>query len=211
MSSIFPYLYDLNMGFFERACLKSWRRELLKHVYGEVLEVGAGTGANIDHYSDQVTRLVLTEPDKHMRRALERKVSNRGLERIQVSDGTAQQIRAEDESFDCVVSSLVCGGAPHLGTALEEIKRVLKPGGKFVFLEHAAAAEGTSTRRWQDRINPIWRIIGWSLNPETEKAIITAGFKIREITRENVRRTLPIQGSTIRGIAVKKPNNLTKG
>jgi ubiquinone/menaquinone biosynthesis C-methylase UbiE len=206
------YLYDLNMAIVERACLKSWRRELLKHVYGEVLEVGAGTGANIDHYSDQVTRLVLTEPDKHMRRALERKVSNRGLERIQVSDGTAQQIRAEDESFDCVVSSLVCGGAPNLGTALEEIKRVLKPGGNFVFLEHAAAAEGTSTRRWQNRINPIWRIMGIGLfNPETEKAIITAGFKMREITRENVRRTLPIQGSTIRGIAVKKPNNLTKG
>ena len=67
MQSIGPYLYDLYMASFERACLKSWRRELLKHVYGEVLEVGAGTGANIDHYPDQVTRLVLTEPDKHMR------------------------------------------------------------------------------------------------------------------------------------------------
>ena len=207
--SIGTYLYDLNMGIVERACLKSWRRELLKHVYGEVLEVGAGTGANIDHYSDQVTRLVLTEPDKHMRRVLERKVSNRALENSRVSDGTAQQIRAEDESFDCVVSSLVCGGSRHLGAALEEIKRVLKPGGKFVFLEHAAAAEGTSTRRWQKRINPIWRIM--DLEPETEKAIITAGFKIREITRENVRRTLPMLGSTIRGIAVKEPNNLTKG
>jgi ubiquinone/menaquinone biosynthesis C-methylase UbiE len=207
--SFMTYLYDLNMGIVERACLKSWRRELLKHVYGEVLEVGAGTGANIDHYSDQVTRLVLTEPNKHMRKVLQRNVSNRGLENIQVSDGTAQQIRAEDESFDCVVSSLVCGGAPYLGTALEEIKRVLKPGGNFVFLEHSAAAEGTSTRRWQNRINPIWRIM--DLTPETEKAIITAGFKIIEITRENVRRTLPIQGSTIRGIAVKKPNNLTKG
>ena len=192
------------MAIVERACLKSWRRELLKHVYGEVLEVGAGTGANIDHYSDQVTRLVLTEPDKHMRRVLERKVSNRGLENIQVSDGTAQQIRAEDESFDCVVSSLVCGGSPILETALEEIKRVLKPGGKFVFLEHAAAAEGTLTRRWQDRINPILRIMGIGhLKPETEKAIIAAGFKIREITRENVRRTLPLLGSSIRGIAEK--------
>ena len=198
------YLYDLNMGVVERACLKSWRRELLKHVYGEVLEVGAGTGANIDHYSDQVTRLVLTEPDKHMRRVLERKVSNRGLENIQVSDGTAQQIRAEDESFDCVVSSLVCGGSPILETALEEIKRVLRPGGYFVFLEHVAAAEGTSTRRWQERLNPIWNFMtGCHLDPETEKAIITAGFKMREITRENCRRTLPILGSTIRGIAEK--------
>jgi ubiquinone/menaquinone biosynthesis C-methylase UbiE len=195
------YLYDLNMSIVERACLKSWRRELLKQVYGEVLEVGAGTGANIDHYSDQVTRLVLTEPNKHMRKVLERNVSNRGLENVQVSDGTAQQIRAEDESFDCVVSSLVCGGAPYLGTALEEIKRVLKPGGNFVFLEHSAAAEGTSTRRWQNRINPIWRIM--DLTPETEKAIITAGFKMKEITRENIRKTLPFQGSTIRGIAEK--------
>ena len=202
--SFMTYLYDLNMGFFERACLISWRRELLKHVYGEVLEVGAGTGANIDHYSDQVTRLVLTEPDKHMRRVLERNVSNRGLENTQVSDGKAQHIRAEDESFDCVVSSLVCGGSPNMGARLEEIKRVLRPGGYFVFLEHAAAAEGTSTRRWQNRINPIWRIMGIGLfNPETEKAIIAAGFKMREITRENVRITLPILGSTIRGIAEK--------
>ena len=73
MPSIFPNLYDLYMAVFERACLRSWRRELLRDVYGEVLEVGAGTGANIDHYPDQVTRLVLTEPDKHMRRILERK------------------------------------------------------------------------------------------------------------------------------------------
>ena len=79
MPSIFPYLYDLYMAIYERACVKSWRRELLKHVYGEVLEVGAGTGANIDHYPDQVTRLALTEPDTHMRRLMEKKISGKGL------------------------------------------------------------------------------------------------------------------------------------
>jgi len=203
MSLIFPYLYDLNMAFFERACLKSWRRELLKHVYGEVLEVGAGTGANIDHYPDQVTRLVLTEPDKHMRRVLERKVSNRALENIQVSDGTAQQIRAEDESFDCVVAFIVFCCISNPGTALEEIKRVLKPGGYFVFLEHVAAPEGTSIRRWQNRLNPIWRIVGDNLNRETEEAIISAGFKMREITRESIPKALPIYRPLICGIAEK--------
>ncbi len=96
MSLIFPYLYDLNMAFFERACLKSWRRELLKHVYGEVLEVGAGTGANIDHYPDQVTRLALTEPDKYMRRLMEKKISGKSLDNVQISDGTAEQISAEE-------------------------------------------------------------------------------------------------------------------
>ena len=203
MSFITAYLNDRLSARAEKLFLKSWRRELLEHAHGDVLEIGAGTGANIEHYSDQVTRLVLTEPDKHKRRIMEKKISGKKLDKVQISDGTAEQIRAEDESFDCVVSSLVCGGSSILETALEEIKRVLKPGGKFVFLEHAAAAEGTLTRRWQDRINPIWRIMGWSLNPETEKAIITAGFKMREITRENVRRTLPLLGSSIRGIAEK--------
>jgi ubiquinone/menaquinone biosynthesis C-methylase UbiE len=203
MPSIFPYLYDLNVAIAERACLKSWRRELLKHVYGDVLEIGAGTGANIEHYSDQVTRLVLTEPDKHKRRIMEKKISGKGLNKIQISDGTAEQIRAEDESFDCVVAFLVFCCVSNPGTALEEIKRVLKPGGYFVFLEHVAAAEGTSTRRWQNRINPIWRIVGDNLNRETEEAIISAGFKMREITRESIPKALPIYRPSIRGIAEK--------
>ena len=203
MSFITAYCYDRCMARFEKACLKSWRQELLKHVSGEVLEIAAGTGASIDHYSDQVTRLVLTEPDKHMRRILERKVSGRGLETIQVSDGTAEQIRAEDESFDCVVAFLLFCGISNPRTALEEIKRVLRPGGYFVFLEHVAAAEGTSTRRWQHRLNPIWRIMaGCNLNRETEAAIIAAGFKMRTITREINRKAL-ITRSMIRGIAEK--------
>lgn len=203
MSFITPYLYRF-MTKFEKAYLKSWRQELLKHVYGEVLEIGAGTGASIDHYPDQVTRLILTEPDKHMRRILERNVSNRGLEKIQVSDDTAEQIRAEDESFDCVVAFLVFCSVSNLRTTLEEIKRVLKPGGYLVFWEHVAAAEGTSTRRWQNRINPIWRIMGGChLNRETEEAIMTAGFKMREITRESTRKALQIARPSIRGIAEK--------
>jgi ubiquinone/menaquinone biosynthesis C-methylase UbiE len=203
MSFVSAYLYDLGMARFEKACLKSWRQELLKSVYGEVLEIAAGTGASVDHYSDHVTRLVLTEPDKHMRRILERKVTNKGLAKIQVSDGTAEQIRAEDESFDCVVAFLIFCGVSNPSTAFEEIKRVLKPGGYFVFIEHVAAARGTSTRHWQNRLNPIWRLMaGCNLNRETEESITTAGFKMRRITREINRRAL-ITRSMIRGIAEK--------
>jgi ubiquinone/menaquinone biosynthesis C-methylase UbiE len=138
-----------------------------------------------------------------MRRIMEKKMSGKGLYRIQISDGTAEQIRAEDESFDCVVAFFVFCCVSNPGTALEEIKRVLKPRGYFVFLEHVAAPEGTSIRRWQNRLNPIWRIVGDNLNRETEEAIISAGFKMREITRESVRKALPIYRSSIRGIAEK--------
>jgi len=210
MSFITAYFFDRLRAKAEKLFLKSWRQELLKHVYGQVLEIGAGTGANIDHYPDQVTRLVLTEPDKHKRRILERKISSRGLENVQVSDCTAEQISTEDESFDCVVAFIVFCCLSNPGTALEEIKRVLKPGGYFVFLEHVAAPEGTSIRRWQNRLNPIWRIVGDNLNRETEEAIITAGFEIREITRESIPKALPIYRSSIRGIAEKPNKRISK-
>jgi len=207
MSFITACFYDRLMARAEKAYVKAWRRELLAHARGDVLEIGAGTGANIEHYSDQVTRLVLTEPDRHMRRIMEKKLSGSGLENVRVSDSTAEQISAEDGSFDCVVAFGVCCCVTNLRTTLEEIKRVLKAGGYFIFLEHVAAAEGTSTRRWQNRINPIWRLMGGcDLKRETEEAIIRVGFKMKEIKRESTHKALAVAKTTIRGI-VEKANH----
>jgi ubiquinone/menaquinone biosynthesis C-methylase UbiE len=203
MSFITAYLNDRLSARAEKVFLKSWRRELLEHAHGDVLEIGAGTGANIEHYSDQVTRLVLTEPDKHKRRIIGKKISGKGLDKVQISNDTAEQIRAEDESFDCVVAFIVFCCVSNPGTSLQEIKRVLKPGGYFIFLEHVAAPEGTSIRRWQNWLNPIWRIVGDNLNRETEEAIIRAGFKMKEIKRESIPKALPIYRPSIRGIAEK--------
>jgi len=205
MSILTAFFYDRFMAKPEQACLGEWRHGLLQQVSGEVLEIGAGTGANIRFYSDNVTRLVLTEPDKHMRRLLREQVSKHNPGNVGVSSGTAEQIEAADESFDYVVASLVCCSVRDLSVCLGEIRRVLRPGGSLVFLEHVAAADGSRRRRWQNRINPIWKTImgNCHLNRETEQAIIAGGFEIIQIERESMRKAPSIVRSTIRGVAQK--------
>ena len=205
MSFITAFFYDRFMARTEAACLADWRRDLLRHTHGKVLEIGAGTGATIEHYPGQVSRLVLSEPDRHMRRILQHKADQVVTDRIRITADTAERISAPDEAYDCVVASLVCCSVSDLRAALWEMRRVLKPGGRLVFLEHVAAAKGSSRRRWQNRINPLWRRLmgNCHLNRETEEAIVGAGFAIRQIDRESMRKALPIVRPTIRGIAEK--------
>jgi len=205
MSFIFAYFYDNLMLKTEEACLKEWRQKLLKNVSGNVLEIGAGTGANIEFYSEDVN-LVLAEPDKNMRQQIESKISNSNLKNALVSTGTAEQIEAEDDSFDFVVSTLVCCSVTNPELALLEIKRVLKPGGSLVFLEHVGAKQGSKRRRWQNIINPFWKKLAGNchLNRDTEASILSAGFKINDIKRESMRKTIPIVRPAIRGMAVKQ-------
>ena len=189
----------------EQACLQHWRKELLKDIQGDVLEIGSGTGANLDFYAKEEIQLTVSEPDKNMRKQLASKVASFELDSIIVSDGSAEDIPSKDETFDYVVASLVCCSVKNLDAALLEIQRVLKTGGSLIFMEHVAATEGTKRRRWQNFFNPLWRKLAGNchLNRETEKAILAAGFEIKVITRESMRKTMPLVRPTIRGQAIK--------
>jgi len=204
MSYLVAKFYDKMLATAEEVCLRDWRRELLKNISGNVLEIGAGTGSNIKFYPSSVSSLVLSEPDKHMRHQLEQKMTNTKLN-ITLASGSAEKIEAQDESFDVVVSTLVCCSVTNLEKALAEIKRVLTVNGLLIFLEHVAADQGTKRRRWQNIINPFWRKLAGNchLNRETESAILAAGFEIMEIKRESMRKVISVVRPTIRGIAIK--------
>jgi len=205
MSFLSAFFYDSLLAKSEEACLTEWRSELVKHVHGNVLEIGAGTGANILFYPKNGIELTLSEPDKHMRTQLEEKVKNEGLDHVTISSHTIEENHKPDATFDCVVSTLVCCSVPNLASAFSEIKRILKPDGYFIFLEHVGAEKGTRRRRWQNRLTPLWCKISGNchLNRETEIAFNNAGFTFKEIKRESMRKATPLVRPTIRGIAIK--------
>ena len=205
MSYLVSLIYDKLMNLPEKACLRAWREELLKQVHGNVLEIGAGTGANIEFYNESVTRLVLSEPDKHMRSLLVDKADNSGLKDVVVSSSSAETLEVNEASFDFVVASLVCCSVRNPEAALSQIHRVLKPGGSLVFIEHVGADKDSGIRKWQNRINPFWRRLAGNchLNRDTERTIVAAGFELSDIKRERMQKIIPLVSPTIRGFAVK--------
>lgn len=180
--------HRLFAAFYDRlnaAAEKSWQGErrarLLSDARGEVLEIGGGTGANLPHYRS-AERVVVTEPDPFMREKLCPKLSEARVP-VEVLDAGAQSLPFADDSFDAVVSTLVLCTVPDQRSALAEIKRVLRPEGRLLFMEHVRA-EG-SVSRWQDRLLPIWRRLfaGCHPNRDTLASIEAAGFEVRDLER----------------------------
>lgn len=193
---IFAALYDRMLAGTEEAGLRERRRALLARARGRVLEIGAGTGLNLDHYGPEVSELVLTEPEEAMARRL-RARSTRG----QVVEAPADRLPFPDDSFDSVVSTLVLCTVPDQPGALAEIRRVLKPGGRLLFLEHVRSHDA-GLAKWQDRILPIWRVVGHGCHPnrDTAAALARAGFDA-ELESWRMPKALPIVRPVIEGVA----------
>ncbi len=154
--------YDRFTAATEAAGLADWRRDLLADLSGVVVELGAGTGHNLRWYSSAVDRLVLTEPDPHMRARLEARVAEQRLTsdgpgQIEVLDRHGEALGLDDGSADAVVATLVLCSVPDPEAVLTEIQRVLRPGGRFAYLEHVAADDATRDLRWQRFFEPVWK------------------------------------------------------
>src|SRR5215218_1481555 len=173
---IFAALYDPMGASAERRWMGERRRRLLAGARGAVLEIGGGTGANLPHYRD-VDRVIVAEPDPFMRKRIGQKLADARVP-VEVSAAGAEAMPFADGSFDTVVSTLVLCTVPDQESALNEIRRVLRPDGRLLFIEHVRAAG--SAARWQDRLEPLW---GWLFggchpNRETVAAIEKAGFEM---------------------------------
>jgi ubiquinone/menaquinone biosynthesis C-methylase UbiE len=173
---IFAALYDPMGASAERRWMGERRKRLLAGARGAVLEIGGGTGANLMHFRG-VDRVVVAEPDPFMRKRLDQKLEDARVP-IEILAAGAETLPFPDGSFDTVVSTLVLCTVPDQGAALDEIRRVLRPGGRLLFIEHVRASG--SAARWQDRLGPLWRRLfgGCHPNRETVAAIEEAGFEI---------------------------------
>ncbi len=182
---VFATFYDRMLGASEENGLGDHRGELLRQAQGRVVEIGAGTGVNLKHYPRTgIDSLVLTEPEAPMARRLEDKVAGSGRDNIQVSRASALELPFADASFDVAVSTLVLCTVPDVERTLAEIKRVLTPEGKLLFLEHVRHEESARARR-QDRITPVWKYVGHGchLNRDTPALIAQAGFTVDPLER----------------------------
>ncbi len=180
----FSALYDPLLWVGERAGMAQRRQELLAEAGGRVLELGAGTGLNLPYYPDKIEELTLTEPAAPMIPKLERRLSKANREG-RVLAASAEELPFEDDSFDTVVSTLVLCTVDDPRRAIDETARVLKPGGKLLFLEHVRA-DTRRLARWQDRLHRPWHAFaaGCHANRPTVELLRESPLQVEAVERD---------------------------
>ncbi|MCH7553946.1 MAG: class I SAM-dependent methyltransferase [Chloroflexi bacterium] len=177
---IFAALYNPLTRGAERGAYRRVRPQVTGGVRGRLLEIGGGTGANLPYYPTDVA-LTIVDPNPHMLRRLEAKARKLGLTVTTVLVG-AEELPFDDASFDTVVGTIVLCSVTDQRRSLGEIRRVLRPGGEFRFMEHVRAASG-AWAHFQDGITPLWKRVGAGCHPnrDTVSAIRAASFEIVEL------------------------------
>lgn len=198
-------IYDTFLRRFETRGLATWRQELLAEVRGVVLEIGAGTGLNLPHYPLALQQLVLAEPDSFMRRRLKRKLAALGRPGVRIDPSPAEYLDLPDASCDYVVSTLVLCTVVEPLACLAEIVRVLRPGGRLLFLEHVLNEDQPTIARWQRRLTPWWRRCSGNchLDRQTGLALGAAGLQVETLQRAPFPGGPALAGPVIRGSAWK--------
>ena len=183
------------------AFVEGRKRHLLAGLEGLLVEIGSGTGPNLRYIPPEV-RVVGIEPNPFMHEYFLKKAQAEGRS-VELVQGVAEHLPFPDDSVDVVLSTLVLCSVVEVDGVLKEVLRVLKPGGRFLFLEHVAAEEGTWLRGIQGFVRPFWKRIGDGCEPARATAthLLHAGF--REVSFQRFSVPLPLVSPHIAGIAEK--------
>jgi ubiquinone/menaquinone biosynthesis C-methylase UbiE len=186
-----------------RPAFSQLRETLLQPASGEVLEIGFGTGLNLPHYPATVTRLSVVDPAILLPAKVSRRVAAAPYP-IRTVHVSAECLPFPERQFDTVVSTWTLCTIPHPALSLREIGRVLKPAGRFVFLEHGRSSD-RKIAAWQDRLNPLQNLIGCgcNLNRQIDRLITESGLKIVHLDRFSMQGVPRVAGEMYRGAAVR--------
>ena len=197
---IFPRLCDWTM---RNPRMAELRRKALSEVNGEILEIGFGTGLNLEHYPEHVRQITAVDPGIGMARLAQQRIEQSPVE-VVLWVQTAEELPFDDEHFDCVVSTWTLCSIQEAGRAISEVGRVLKPGGQFLFLEHGLG-DDPGVQRWQRRLTPLQRRVadGCRLDVDIEALIRGRAWAKVRVERFLLEGTPRIVGSMYRGAAVK--------
>jgi ubiquinone/menaquinone biosynthesis C-methylase UbiE len=199
--NLFAATYDRMSRNTEEAGLCEMRHGLLASADGNVLEIGGGTGANLGHYDGKIESLVVTEPEPAMLRRLQKKARAQAP-LAKILRAPAEDLPFEDDSFDTVVSTLVLCGVDDQSRSLRELRRVLRPGGQLLFLEHVRS-DDPALARFQDRMNWLNRlVVQCDCNRPTLAGIRAAGFTISRLEQTTFPKAPKFARPMILGTAI---------
>jgi ubiquinone/menaquinone biosynthesis C-methylase UbiE len=204
--SVFALVYDTAFVLAERRGFSGIRQDLASRARGRVLELGAGTGLNLRHYPENVSEVLLTEPDPYMAAKLRKRAAASSLDKS-VFESPAERIPLDDASVDTVVATLVLCTVKDPEQVLAEVARVLRPGGVFLFAEHVRSAS-LRAARWQDRLTRLWSwyACGCQCNRDTVSVLERAGFALQELRHDRLRWISPVVRPLVVGSALPPPS-----
>ena len=176
---VLPGLIDLAMRNKDAAQLRSvW----VPHARGDVLEVGIGSGLNLPYYSAEVRRVCGVDPSLELQRKAYKRLVGASFPVEYLAQSAEQPLPLPNASIDKVVVTWTLCSIPEVSSALQEMRRVLKPSGRLIFVEHGRSSD-SGVVTWQDRLTPTWKRFtgGCHLNRKVDEIIATAGFSITEL------------------------------
>jgi len=197
---VFPRICDFLM---DRPFVAKHRQQLLATVSGDVLEIGFGTGLNLPYYPAQVRRITTVDPNAGMHRLAQRRVRRSKIE-VDQRVLSGEQLPFEGDRFDCAICTFTLCSIEDVDQALSEVYRVLRPGGRFLFLEHGLSPE-PNVQKWQRRLNWLEMRLadGCHLDRNMKELVAAQPFSSVEVEEFYMERTPKTHGYLYRGVATK--------